>query len=85
MRRLLSAFLQMEGMPVGLSNAERLAGLPAELRGGPRPLVFDGTVNAISVPLRSRRYEQNDNVMRLTLPVRAPQHNMTPGTVINMD
>ncbi|MCZ8166703.1 hypothetical protein [Silanimonas sp.] len=70
MRRLLAAFLQMEAMPVGLSNAERFAALPAELRGGPRPLVFDGTVNAISVPLRSRRYEQNDHLMRLTLPVR---------------
>ncbi|GAB3732402.1 hypothetical protein GCM10028794_09410 [Silanimonas algicola] len=70
MRRLLSAFLQMEGMPVGLSNAERFAGLPAELRGGPRPLVFDGTVNAISVPLRSRRYERNNNVLHLAVPDR---------------
>jgi hypothetical protein len=85
MRRLLAALLQMEGMPVGLSNAERFAALPAEFREGPRPLAFDPSINAVSVPLRSRRYEQNDNVMRLTLPVRAPQHNMTPGTVINMD
>lgn len=71
MRRLLAALLQMEGMPVGLSNAERFAALPAEFREGPRPLAFDPSINAVSVPLRSRRYEQNDNVMRLSLPDRA--------------
>jgi hypothetical protein len=58
-------------MPVGLSNAERFAALPADFREGPRPLAFNPSINAVSVPLRSRRYEQNDNVMRLSLPDRA--------------
>jgi hypothetical protein len=70
-RRVLSAFLQMEAMPAALSNAERFAALPAALRDGPRPLRLADDGMSVSVPLRSRRYEQNGNEMRLSLPDRA--------------
>jgi hypothetical protein len=56
-RRLLAAFLQMEAMPAGLSNAERFAALPAELRDGPRPLRFDAQANTLGVALRGRQHD----------------------------
>ncbi|MCZ8166704.1 hypothetical protein [Silanimonas sp.] len=56
-RRLLAAFLQMEAMPAGLSNAERFAALPAELRDGPRPLRFDAGANTLGVALRGRQHD----------------------------
>jgi hypothetical protein len=77
MRRLLAAFLQMEAMDAGLSNAKRFAALPAALREGPRSLVFDAAEGSIAVPLRSRRYEQGGNVMRLRLPERAEAQDVS--------
>lgn len=70
MRRLLAALLQMEAMPATRSSTERFAALPPALRDGPRPLVLAADGRSIEVPLRSRRYEQAGNVMRLALPER---------------
>jgi hypothetical protein len=68
-RRLLAAFLQMDAMPTGLSNAERFAALPVALRDGPRPLRFDAGANTLGVALRGRQHDgAPGNEARLTLP-----------------
>lgn len=71
LRRLLAAFLQMEAMDAALTNAQRFEALPAALRDGPRPLVFDAEGGSLEVPLRAPRDGGSGNVMRLGLPGRA--------------
>lgn len=72
-RRLLAALLQMDAMPAVLSNAERFAALPAELRDGPRPLRFDAGANTLGVALRGRQHDgAPGNEARLMLPLVSP-------------
>jgi hypothetical protein len=70
-RRLLAAFLRMEGMDAALTPAQRFEALPAELRDGPRPLRLDAETMALAVALRGRPFEgAKGGEMRLFLPVR---------------
>ena len=68
-RRLLAAFLQMDAMGPTPTLAQRFAALPADLRGGPRPLGFDDGAGLLSVPLRSARSGSEGGDLRLALPV----------------
>ena len=68
MRRLLAAYLRMVAMDPAMPGVARFAALPDDLRGGPRPLVFDEEAGVLSVPLRSARLASEGGDLRLALP-----------------
>jgi len=80
-RRVLAAMLQMDAMAPALTNAERFAALPAALRDGPRPLVLADDGASVSVPLRSRRSEQEGGEFRLPLPALTPPPAVVSATL----
>lgn len=85
MRRLLAAYLQMATMDPALSSKQRFDALPAPLRDGPRALALSDDDRTLSVALRSRRYEDADDALRLVFPDRAGAHTVAASTAINMD
>ena len=80
-RRLLAALLQMDAMDVTLTSQQRFDSLPAELRDGPRPLALAADGSAMTVPISSRRAEEQEpDGARLPLPPAASPSAPLPRT-----